>query len=319
MRIAVCTIATRNYFAKVRLLLASVATFEPDCDRFAFVVDDVDRVETLSEGTIVRPAAVFPPSDYDELVRSYDANELSTAIKPALVRHLLDRGYDRVVYFDSDIQVFAPLTPLIEPLASNDIVLTPHATDAGPIDGRVGIELAILRTGVYNLGCIGVANTANARAMLDWWSARLAAFCRVDVQSGLFVDQRWIDLVPGIFERTHIVRHRGCNVAYWNLSARMLDSGDELRLRTGEPVVFFHFSGFDPRRPDRLCALPVRIRPSEHPRLRALLEAYAADLIERGHLERARIPYAFPSPLKARLRALARRLFGLRVRLRYSG
>jgi hypothetical protein len=51
-------------------------------------------------------------------------------------------------------------------------------------------ELTILRTGVYNLGCIGVANTANARAMLDWWDARLAAFCRNDVQSGLFFDQR---------------------------------------------------------------------------------------------------------------------------------
>jgi hypothetical protein len=172
---------------------------------------------------------------------------------------------------------------------------------------------------VYNLGFIGVANTANARAMLDWWDARLAAFCRNDVQSGLFFDQRWIDLVPGIFERTAIVRHRGCNVAYWNLHARPLGSGDELRLLSGEPVVFFHFSGFDARRPDRLCGIPIRLRPGDHPRLRALLEAYAARLVERGHLEQSRIPYAFALPLRARLRALGRRLFGQRVRWRYSG
>jgi hypothetical protein len=125
--------------------------------------------------------------------------------------------------------------------------------------------------------------------------------------------------VPGIFERTSIVRYRGCNVAYWNLHARPLDSGDELRLLSGEPVVFFHFSGFDARRPDRLCGHPMRLRLSEHPRLRALLEAYAARLVERGHLEQLRIPYAFPVPLKARVRALGRRLFRQRVRWRYVG
>jgi hypothetical protein len=50
------------------------------------------------------------------------------------------------------------------------------------------------------------------------------------------------------------------------LHARPLDSGDELRLLSGEPVVFFHFSGFDARRPDRLCGHPMRLRLSEHPR-----------------------------------------------------
>jgi hypothetical protein len=295
-----------------------VADFEPGCDRFAFAVDDVGGIETLAEGTILRPVDVYAPAEYDELVRGYDFTELATAIKPRLLRHLLDRGYDRVLYLDSDIQVFAPLNPLTDPLESNDIVLTPHTADAGPIDGRLRAELAILRTGVYNLGFIAVANTANARAMLDWWSARLTEFCRNDVQSGLFVDQRWIDLVPGIFERTHIVRHRGCNVGYWNLPARTLAGGDELRLSTGEPLVFFHFSGFDPRRPDRLCGLRTSTRLSEHPRLQALLESYAARLIEYGDLEQAQIPYAFPLPFKARLRTLGRWLFRQRVGWRYG-
>jgi hypothetical protein len=317
VRVAVCTVATRSYFAKARSLLASVAEFEPGYDRFAFAVDDVGGIETLAEGTILRPVDVYASEVYDALVRGYDITELATAIKPAVLRHLLDRGYDRVIYLDSDIQVFAPLSPVIDPLEFNDIVLTPHIADAAPIGGRLRAELAIARTGVFNLGFIAIANTANARAMLDWWDARLAEFCRNDVQSGLFVDQRWIDLVPGIFERTHIVRHRGCNVAYWNLPARTLAGDDELRLLTGEPLVFFHFSGFDPRRPDRLCGQRTSIRLSEHPRLQALLESYAARLIAYGDLERAQIPYAFSLPFKARLRTLGRWLFRQRVRWRY--
>jgi hypothetical protein len=318
VRVAACTIATRSYFAKVRSLFASVAEFEPGYDCFAFAVDDVDGVQELAEGTIVRPPAVYAPEDYDALVRGYDVIELATAIKPAVLRHLLDRGYDRVLYLDSDIQVFAPLSPVVDPLEFNDIVLTPHIVDAVPIGGRLRAELAIARTGVFNLGFIAVANTANARALLDWWGARLAEFCRADVRSGLFVDQRWIDLVPGIFERTFIVRHRGCNVGYWNLLARPLADDDRLRLQTGEPVIFFHFSGFDARRPERLCGLPVPIRLSEHPRLAALLSAYAARLIAYGDLEQSEIPYALPLPLNARLRALGRWLFRQRVRWRYS-
>jgi hypothetical protein len=318
MRIAVCTIAARNYLALAASLFASLAEFEPDCDRFAFLIDDVGRVETLAEGAVLRPEVLFAPAAYAALTRGYDVTELATAVKPALLRYLLDQGYDRVLYLDPDIQVFAPLNPVLDPLASSDIVLTPHAADAVPIAGRLAAELALLRTGVYNLGFAGVANTANARAMLDWWDARLAAFCRNDVQSGLFFDQRWIDLVPGIFERVCVVRHRGCNVAYWNLRARELHNGDELRLQTGEPVVFFHFSGFDVRHPQRLSA-HTRIQPSEHPRLQQLLEAYTERLIVRGHLERMRIPYAFPLPLRARIRALGRRVFGQRARWRYSG
>ena len=33
-------------------------------------------------------------------------------------------------------------------------------------------------------------------------------------------DQRWLDLVPALFDDVHIVRDPGCNVAYWNLPER---------------------------------------------------------------------------------------------------
>jgi hypothetical protein len=103
VRVAVCTIAARNYIALVRSLFTSVAEFEPACDRFAFIIDDLDGVETLTEGTVLRPAAVFEPASFDALARGYDITELATAVKPALLRHLLDQGYDRVLYLDPDI------------------------------------------------------------------------------------------------------------------------------------------------------------------------------------------------------------------------
>jgi hypothetical protein len=155
--------------------------------------------------------------------------------------------------------------------------------------------------------------------MLDWWEERLAAFCRNDVSSGLFVDQRWIDLVPGLFDRIAVVRHRGCNVAYWNVHARRLAARDELRLESGEPVIFFHFSGFDARRPERLCGVPTRVRLDEEPRLRRLLADYAQRLIAFGHLEQRRIRYGSGRfSWKASVRALFRKAFLFRSKWFYG-
>lgn len=318
-RTAICTIVARNYVALARSMLASVAEFEPAMDRFVFLLDDVANVETFAEGTVLRPADIFDPAAYAELARNYDVVEFSTAVKPAVLRYVLDRGYERALYLDADIQVFAPLDAVTVPLERNDIVLTPHLTDALPLGDRLRDELAVKRTGIFNLGFIGVANSPAARAMLDWWEERLAQFCRKDVMSGLFVDQRWLDFVPAMFERTAIVRHRGCNVAYWNLRTRRLAAGDELRLESGEPVVFFHFSSFDARRPDRLCKQRTRIRLTEEPRLRRLLADYAQRLIERGHLAQRQVPYAFGRfAFKPRLRALFRVFFQLRSQWLYE-
>lgn len=319
MRLAICTIVTRSHLAQARSLLDSVAEFEPGADRFVLIFDDVAGVETCPDATVLRPDDVLDPAAFGELARRYTVLELACALKPFALRHLIDRDYDRVLYFDADIQLFAPIDELTAPLTANDIVLTPHVTDALSADGVWPYEMLLLRCGMFNLGFVGVANTAVARTMLRWWGERLIRYCKVDVAGGLFVDQRWVDLVPMLFERTAIVRHRGCNVAWWNLRARRLAKSDELRLESGEPLVFFHFSSFDPRRPERICRFWTPIDMRAEPRVQRLLAAYAQRLIERGYLERSRIPYALRAfSLAAACDALVSRLAFMRASFVYG-
>ncbi len=122
--IAVVTIAARNYFALARSLLASVAEVEPAADRFVFVTDDLAAVEACAEGRVLSPAALYGAEAYAKLARAYDVTELATAVKPAVLRYLLGRGYDRVLFFDPDIQVFAALDPLVAALDEHDIAST---------------------------------------------------------------------------------------------------------------------------------------------------------------------------------------------------
>ena len=83
----------------------------------------------------------------------------------------------------------------------------------------------------------------------------------------LFVDQRWLDQAPALFE-CRVINDPGCNVAYWNLHERPLrrDGG---RVMVGDgPLRFFHFSGLEADRPwvlSKYVADRPRAVLSEHP------------------------------------------------------
>ncbi len=274
--------------------MASLAAVDPAIDRYVFVVDAVDDDDNgIREARVLLPADVFDYETYAGLAYSFDVTELSTCVKPFILRYLLARGYDRAFYFDPDIEVFAPIDAVRVPLEDADVVLTPHTTEAIPLDGKLPDEITLLQAGTYNLGFIGVANRPAARRMLDWWAQRLERYCVNDVGSGLFTDQKWIDLVPAMVDRTAIVRHRGCNVAYWNLHARRVDPEDPSRLVSGEQIVFYHYSGFDPRRPQVLSKHQTRIDLAREPGLTALLDRYAARVTANGFLAASRTPYGF--------------------------
>ena len=68
----------------------------------------------------------------------------------------------------------------------------------------------------------------------------------------MFVDQRWMDLAPGLVDSVRIVRDPGYDVAYWNLKHRALSGPPEAPLANGSPVRFYHWSGFDPTKPTAL-------------------------------------------------------------------
>ena len=63
-----------------------------------------------------------------------------------------------VYYFDSDIELFAPLSEVEEALAQGaNLVLTPHILRPAPDQHR---ERALLRSGSFNAGFLAVAPSA---------------------------------------------------------------------------------------------------------------------------------------------------------------
>lgn len=288
-----CTIIAKNYLAHARVLANSVAEHHPDSRFSVLIVDDLKGyIDPSSEPFEVLTSADLLINDFDEMASRYDILELSTAVKPWLLERLLERD-DHVVYLDPDIRLYASIEDVAEACRRHELVLTPHNLTPMPRDGMKPTESDILIAGAYNLGFIGLGRSAASDRLLGWWSERLRTDCIVDPANGFFVDQRWIDLVPSMVDSLLVIRDPGVNVAYWNLHAREVSNSNGARSVNGVPLRFFHFSGYDPRRPTELSKHQNRIVLDEHPVLRDLCDAYAAELRDAGYDEVISWPYTY--------------------------
>jgi hypothetical protein len=295
-RVAVGTVASRHFLPMARVLTESLRQFHPDVP---FVLALAEPESTPPGGIqwceAVPIDALGLPS-LREYRFQYTLSQIVISAKAYLLRYLLDRGFDRAVFLDCDILVLGDISSLLWPPEEASIQLTPHLLD--PIGAARGIddELTILKSGVFNGGFIGVAESSAARRFLDWFQRRLTTDCRHDLQAGLHNDQRWLDLAPALFPATRIERDPGANVAYWNLHERRVtvDGGEDVRVN-GAPARFFHFSGYDPAEP----RLPSRYRPAlcrEHlGAARILFDRYTALTKAAGWSERLWPDRAFTS------------------------
>ena len=169
-------------------------------------------------------------------------------------------GCQRLIYLDPDIVVYQPLDELFDLLQSHSVILTPHLTDFLPDDGRQPDNVQILRAGTNNLGFLALRRSERVLQLVDWWCQQLYDRCRVALADGMFVDQKWMDLALSCVELSTLLRHPGYNAAYWNLPHRQIsrDSAGQY-LVNGEPLKFFHFSGFDPEVPAEISKHQTRL------------------------------------------------------------
>ena len=126
-----CTIVARNYLAHARVLAESFRRHHPSGCFTTLVLDA--RHEELA--TRAEPFRVLDPyeigierAELDRMAMIYDVMELATAVKPWLLRTLLEEGISDVSYFDPDIEIHAPLDDVCELARRHSIVLIPHAT-----------------------------------------------------------------------------------------------------------------------------------------------------------------------------------------------
>ena len=302
------TIVARNYLAYAYVLGESVKRYHPDVNFVVFLMDDVNKeyVDDVSiRGFVYLSPEMIDFPNYKQFVFKYNITEASTGIKPFVIQYLLNKGSDKIIYLDPDILCFRRFSEVLNMLDQYSIILTPHSNS--PIsDDYFPDDYLFLSSGVYNLGFIAVSKGSTTEEFISWWSRRLRDKCLDATEMNLFVDQKWIDLVPAYFDKVLIFKSLAYNIAYWNLHERNIRNidGTMYVFPTEEPVAFIHFSGmvvndtgeiskYGPRSPFNTYRNRKRLSLDDRPDLVEPFKQYAHLVLTAGLEHYTAIPYAF--------------------------
>lgn len=292
------TICAKNYLAQALTLRESFLKHNPSLNFFIFLADKIDGVEDV-DGVVALDKSWIP--DWVNMAFKYDVIEFNTSIKPFCFGKLFKEGYEKVIYLDPDIYVTRPLDYIYECLNNKSVVLTPHYCDIEEhFDGAVSEE-TFNKVGIYNLGFCALKNDKVGQEIAKWWQNRLQYKCYSQSSEGLFVDQKWMDYIPGFFpDATCVSSHHGMNVAIWNLHERELFIDEKQgymirRKKTGDefPLLFFHFSGFDPFETTVINRRHPQFNVTTYPSFKPIVEEYRERVYVNGYDRFSKMTYGF--------------------------
>lgn len=246
MERAFCTIITRSHLGWALALCDSLRQWDHQLP-FVILVSDIDDKATIDlggrTGVSVSTLAEMRQSDLGNGIAikyAEQSDELRWSLKPVLMMHLLQQ-YPRVIYGDCDLHFFHDPNWLWNELDRSAIILSPHWRSSVATVDRANFDLLYVG-GLYNGGFVG-ASRSGVDA-LNAWGHNCLEVCIKDFTQGQYVDQTHLNLLPVYFDGVHVLKHRGCNVANWNMveCARVAQADGSVLINGRDPIVFIHFT-----------------------------------------------------------------------------
>jgi len=242
----VCTITTLSHMPQTLALRNSVLKNNKETVFCILIVDSSGKenfkpAERTRIFTLPDIKGAYLSEKIIKKYGNYKKDKLRWSLKPVFMNFLLnDQNMDRVLFCDNDMFFFNDFSFLFKELDSKRFLLCPHWRVSHSSKGTAWF-IVNFTDGFYNAGLI--AARKDATEILKWWADACLFKCDKLLRKGLFVDQKYLDFVPVIFEGVGIISHRGCNVAYWNQEEnKRISVGDVLKINGHWPIVCVHFT-----------------------------------------------------------------------------
>jgi len=236
-----CTIASPSYLPFAAVLLSSLKKQQQQVSLHVLVTDDVDSSK-MQPGMELYPLSTLSNDPSVQIIiKKYgtENDKLRWALKPFFLKALLQKT-DTVIYLDNDIYFFNDFSFLFTDLNQHSISLTPHWCSFDPFQYPENFKMSF-QLGIFNAGFIGAS--LKGKAFLNWWASACSFAMERNMEDGFFVDQRYLDMSMIVDENVSIVRHKGCNVASWNMHQnKRIKKEKEILINGHFPIVFIHFN-----------------------------------------------------------------------------
>jgi hypothetical protein len=202
---------------------------------------DVEAAAVLRQFALERVEVVAPaeyiPAHVLQLRQSRSLSAFAFTLKPIVLLHATSTGAEWISYFDADIGVFADPARLLEGL--------PPGTPASFTPHRFSSVFRYYESSVgrFNAGYVAFRNGPQGRKILEDWRDRCVAWCQDFVDGNRYSDQKYLNELADLYPAIDICRHKGANVAPWNISGVRLSLENEQVCVDRDPLVFYHFQG----------------------------------------------------------------------------
>ena len=215
-----CLIITEDYLPRIPLIHNSLNQYS---DSEVHVLVCSNNVPESTEKIIYYPLEAIKNRPSYKI----GSDEFRWALKAPFILKLLSK-LEKVVYIDADIWFFSNPDFLFSMIKDTGLLLTPHRRNFDPFHNEETFYLH-LTDGLFNAGFIGASRLGIPA--LKYWQHLCYFKVEKDPSRGLFVDQKYLDLVLiRFYKEIKILDHVGCNVARWNVHEFI------------EPLIFAHFT-----------------------------------------------------------------------------
>lgn len=313
------TICSNNYLAQAKALGDSVLRH---CGNYKFFIVLCDKFSKDIDYSLFRDfeiveAAALGIKNFKYMIQNYNIVELNTSIKPFSFEYFYKNyNCNSVIYFDPDIKLFNSLQTLEEDLKDNNIILTPHICSPIEFDNLFPLENVFTNYGTYNLGFLATKKSQDTDKLISWWKNYLERHCIEDAPNGFYVDQLPMNLAPIFFEHVKITKNLGLNAAPWNLHERKLKyvNGKYFINDTNTPLIFYHFSTYNPLKPDKLSKYYTRAETLKDACLIEFYNKYREEILLNNWTKLSEIKYTYVSNKEKKqnkkgIRTMIRKIF----------
>jgi hypothetical protein len=156
---------------------------------------------------------------------------------PALPLHILDHWPDvaSITYLDADMFCFADPAPIFDEIGDRSIAIVEH---------RYPEYLRDMEAyGRYNVGWLSFRRDTQGLACLHRWLDQCIEWCYDRLDGERYADQKYLEQWPNHFSSLVVLRHKGVNVAPWNMMNYTFRFKEKAVYIDEQPLIVFHFHG----------------------------------------------------------------------------
>ena len=236
-----CTYFDSNYLPRGIAMIRSLRRQDPASIIYVLCLDDATYSVMLNSNENVNLIHISDLVSADPEFASSRNNrtqiEWYFTATSCLVNYIVQKypTIHYLYYLDSDLYFYSSIQPLIEECKN---------TSAQVIEHRFSAQMQhLIVYGRFNVGWIGFSTTIEGLALIADYRNSCIDWCYEKLEGDRYGDQKYLDQWPQKFPNCIISKHRGANVAVWNISERTLSIHNGIFLIDDCSLIFYHFQG----------------------------------------------------------------------------